>query len=93
MALSPFAQKAVYIGIGVAGAWFLTLFRIDSFTGTEGKELATELVTMMAASEDRIITRLNECREETRMDIQELRDTGRYHVERLDDHLETHGAE
>ena len=72
------------LGIGLAlfaaiAGLVSSLFRVDAFTGSDALQM-----------ENRIITRLNECREETRNDIIELREAGQYHIERLDNHLEEH---
>ena len=83
---TTFTQKSILVVMGaavaVAGGLIASLFRIDAFTGSDA-----------LAMEARILTRVNECQEETRHRLNEIRDTGRYHIERLDDHLENHGAE
>lgn len=89
MAQVTFTQK-VTAGIAIAivasmGGLVASMFRIDAFTGSDAQQM-----------EMRIITRLNECRDETRLDIQELREAGQYHIERLDGHIKDshhHGAD
>ncbi len=84
--ISLFNQKLAMVIVGsviaVLGGLVASLFRIDAFTGSDALEM-----------ERRILIRLSECREETRQDIKDLREAGRYHIERLDDHLENHGAD
>ena len=58
--MKPIWQKIIAGVIIVFLAWFLTFFRFDSFTGSEGKELESRQEIRTKESEDRIIKKVDE---------------------------------
>ena len=58
--MKPIWQKIIVAVVVVLLAWFLTFFRFNSFTGTEGQQLEDRQQAKMREIQDRIIKKIDE---------------------------------
>lgn len=99
MSNSNYAKGAAYLAIAVLGGMVASLFRLDAFTGGEGKQLKDEtdiaLIIMeeklkqaIKDSEERIRLYIARSHEETNRRFEESQQADRDQTDRFDRHVD-----